>query len=120
MVVDGRCAAPEPLLALNKLLCGMDPSHPVPAEIEPSEVELASLQTLLATILAGWPPLRESSTDALREGFLQREGRLVRKEEGWHLEVERKVIDILLDQLPWGFSTIRHSWMDALLTVTWR
>ena len=118
-LVDGRCDAPEPQLALNKLLCGMHPSEPVAAAIAPTEPELDACRTLLATILANWPPLRSSTPEALRETFLQREGRLALGEEGWTLEVERKVLDILIDQLPWGFSTILHPWMTALITVRW-
>jgi hypothetical protein len=36
------------------------------------------------------------------------------------LQVERRVLDILLDQLPWGYSTLRHAWMSAPISVTWR
>jgi hypothetical protein len=118
-LVDARCDAPEPALALNKLLAGMDPSEPVAAAIEPTAAELAACATLLATILANWPPLQSSSIEALRETFLQREGKLARGGEGWALDVERKVLDILIDQLPWGFSTILHPWMSELVTVRW-
>lgn len=118
-LVDARCDAPEPALALNKLLAGMHPSEPVAVAIEPTAAELAACATLLATILANWPPLQSSSIEALRETFLQREGKLARGDEGWALDVERKVLDILIDQLPWGFSTILHPWMNELITVRW-
>lgn len=119
-LVDERCDAPEPQLALNKLLCGIDPSEPVDAAIAPGESELAACRMLLRTIQAGWPPLGGSSLGALRETFLQRDGVLLRDDQGWTLAVERKVVDILLDQLPWGFSLIRHSWMPSPLRVDWR
>jgi hypothetical protein len=118
-LVDGRCDAPEPQLALNKLLCGMEPSEPVAAAIAPTQAELNACGALLAAVIANWPALRSSSIKALRETFLQRDGRLARGENGWTLEVERKVLDILIDQLPWGFSTILQPWMRALLIVSW-
>lgn len=118
-LADGRCDAPEPQLALNKLLCGMLPSEPVAAAIAPTEAELDACRMLLAAMLANWPPLRSSSVEALRETFLQREGRLIHGEEGWALEVERKVIDILIDQLPWSFSTLFHPWMSGPISVRW-
>ena len=76
--------------------------------------------THLNAMLANWPPLRSSSVEALRETFLQRDGRLTRNDSGWKLEVEHKVIDILIDQLPWGFSTILHPWMPESIAVQWR
>lgn len=118
-LVDERCDAPEPLLALNKLLCGMHPSEPVTAAIEATDAELEQCRALLAAVIANWPVLGSTSAAALRETFLQRDGRLARAENGWTLEVERKVLDILIDQLPWGFSTILHPWMRALITVDW-
>lgn len=119
-LVDTRTDAPEPQLALNKLLCGMTVAEPVPAEMKLDDRELQMGGKLLATILANWPPLAESGIAALRETFFRREGRLVKSEHGWSLDVETRVLDILLDQLPQGFSTILHPWMPAPLTVQWR
>jgi hypothetical protein len=119
-LVDTRTDAPEPQLALNKLLCGMTVAESVPAEMKLDDRELQMGGKLLATILANWPPLAESGIAALRETFFRREGRLVKSEQGWSLDVETRVLDILLDQLPWGFSTILHPWMPAPLTVQWR
>jgi hypothetical protein len=119
-LVDTRGDAPEPQLALNKILCGMAPAEPVAREITFTEHELEMGNQLLRAMLANWPPLAESGTAALRETFFQREGRLTSVETGWRLEVETRVLDILIDQLPWGFSTILHPWMDAPLTVQWR
>jgi hypothetical protein len=119
-LVDTRTDAPEPQLALNKLLCGVAVAEPISAGIMLSDRELRMGGTLLATILASWPPLAESGIDALRQTFFRREGRLTRSEQGWSLDVETQVLDILLDQLPWGFSTILHPWMGAPLTVRWR
>ncbi|MEA3042709.1 MAG: hypothetical protein QOH47_547 [Sphingomonadales bacterium] len=118
-LADARCDAPEPQLALNKLLCGMHPSEPVAPAIDPTEAELAECRALLAAVIANWPVLGSTSIEALRETFLQREGSLKRAENGWSLEVERKVLDILIDQLPWGFATILHPWMRELVTVDW-
>jgi len=98
----------------------MPVTEPVPAEILLEERELQMGGTLLTRILAGWPPLAESEVEALRQTFFQREGRLAKSEQGWSLDVETLVLDVLLDQLPWGFSTILHPWMPAPLTVRWR
>jgi hypothetical protein len=119
-LVDERTDTPEPQLALNKILCGLALAEPVPAETAFTERELHIANILLRTMLASWPPLAESGVAALRETFFRREGRLTHSEAGWRLEVENRVLDVLIDQLPWGFSTILHPWMPAPLTVQWR
>lgn len=118
-MVDGRLDAPEPGLALNKLLCGCDPAEPVQASIDPAADDLAVCDSLLQAILAGWPVMAGSPVAALRENFLQREGLLVRTQEGWRVEVERKALDVLRDSIPWGFSTILHPWMPEPIRVDW-
>ena len=118
-LVDGRLDAPEPALALNKLLCGFDPAEPVLASVEPAEADLETCDSLLEAIVAQWPVMAGSSTAALQEHFLQREGALVRTDDGWRLDVERKTIDVLRDEIPWGFSMILHPWMPELIKVEW-
>ncbi|TGX54121.1 hypothetical protein E5A73_08345 [Sphingomonas gei] len=119
-LVDARTDAPEPQLALNKILCGLAIREPVAIEAQLDERELRMADILLRTILTSWPPLAESGLAALRETFFQRQGRLTRCETGWRLEVETRVLDILIDQLPWGFATILHPWMPGPLIVQWR
>ena len=42
------------------------------------------------------------------------------KGDAWHLLVEPRAFDMLLDQLPWSFSMIKHPWMDRVVYVDWR
>jgi hypothetical protein len=118
-LVDGRCDTPEPLLALNKVLCGVEPGVPVVALIEIGDEERRACESLLEAMLAHWPPLRGSSKEALQVTFLQRQGRLSRSATGWRLEVERKALDVLLDTVGWSYSMIRHSWMADPVAVVW-
>lgn len=118
-LVDEQTARPEPGLALNKVLCGLDPGAAIEPSITPTEQELGVGAQLLAAMLANWTILSKNSPAALREGFLQREGRLERRDGGWHLTVQRKTLDVLVDQVPWGFSMIFHPWQRTALTTTW-
>jgi hypothetical protein len=118
-LADARIDAPEPLLALNKVLCGLDPSWLAPPAIELTDVEEETCASLLDALIAAWRRQSGSSASALRETFFQREGRLRRADSGWQLEVERKALDVLLDNLPWSFSTILHPWMPEPLSVSW-
>ncbi|MEA2821083.1 MAG: hypothetical protein QOJ86_3087 [Bradyrhizobium sp.] len=118
-LVDGRTDTPEPHLALNKVLCGMPIAAPVEREIEATDLERETCDMLLRSIIENWPTLRNTSIAGLRETFLQREGKLTYGEVGWRLQVQRKTLDILVDQVPWSIGVVFHAWMPAALHVTW-
>lgn len=118
-LVDGRTDAPEPALVLNKLLCGLDPSAPVAPRIELSPEQARICDELLRALIANWTVIANSSVAALRETFLQREGRLERRDGAWTLIVQRKTLDVLVDQVPWSFATVFHGWMKNPIRVTW-
>lgn len=118
-LVDERLDTPAGELALAKLLCGLDPATPIAASIVPHDPDLFLCDELTRAVIANWPMLHNSSPEGLRDAFLQRPGRLRRDEVGWSLAVERKSIDVLVDQIPWSFSMIAHPWMLTPLRVTW-
>ena len=119
-LVTSRTATPEPLLVLNKILAGIPTAAVVGAQIEATEQELALCATLLASMLANWPALSTGTSPAgLQNTFMQREGRLTFDGDKWLLKVERKTLDVLVDQVPWSFRLIFHSWMPQPLHVEW-
>ena len=119
-LADNSTATPEPLLVLNKLLCGLPTASVISPGIEPRPSELEACAKLHASVLANWPALSTGTSVAgLQESFFQREGRLTFDGDKWTLKVERKTLDILLDQVPWGFRTIFHAWMPHVLQVDW-
>ena len=106
-------------LALAKLLTGMPIQDPMDCFIKIGKEEKLEATNLLETVIAHWGCLGNSSPDGLREGYLMRDGKLTHKANGWHLQVERKTIDILLDRIPWGFNVIKYPWMEEMLFVEW-
>ncbi len=118
-LVDGRTDAPEPELAFNKVLCGVPVSTPVDREIVPTEREREVCGQLLRSMIANWPILSNTSVAGLQETFLRREGRLQSADDGWKLRVQRKTLDVLVDQVPWSVSVIYCSWMPKPVHVTW-
>jgi hypothetical protein len=119
-LVDESISSPEYQLVLNKLLCGVKPGLPIRRSIELDEGEKEQLETLLQAIIQHWKPLANTSIAGLRESFLQRNGSLQLKSDAWHLSVEARPYDMLLDQIPWSFSTIKFPWMDRVIYVEWR
>lgn len=118
-LAKGSSEVDEYELALNKLLvCWPDDQVPHPLLTSESTIQSEG-EKLLQVVNQHWKPMRKSSVDALREGFLQRPGRLLRRDNGWELTVERNTLDILLDKLPWGLGVVKYPWMPAPLFVNW-
>lgn len=107
-------------LVLNKLLCGVGTGVPICKSIEISDQEKEASESLLQGIIANWPVLKNTSVEGLRESFMQREAHLQLKADAWHLLVQTKAFDMLLDSLPWGYSTIKLAWMKNPIYVEWR
>ncbi len=118
-LVTGRAAGQENRLLLNKLLCGILQSVPVPRRHRRLQLWDAEVESLLNTVIKQWSALKNTSIDGLRSSFLQREGVLREQGLGWRLQVERKTHDILLEQLPWGIGMIQLSWMRQPLQIEW-
>lgn len=118
-LATGHPSGQENLLLLNKLLCGFPCTAAVPRRWRRSKDWDEQAGVLLTTVIKQWAALKNTSVEGLRKSFFQREGILREQGEGWHLQVERKSYDILLEQLPWGIGMIRLSWMQRPLLVEW-
>lgn len=105
---------------LVKILCGIDPSESISQNYEVTDQERELSKNLLLGLIQNWRAIGSSSPEGLRESFLKREGKLERQDEFWTLTVETKTMDVLLDQLPWSYTSIRHSWMKSEIRVKWR
>jgi hypothetical protein len=123
-LATGKLEAPEYELLLNKVLCGLKPEQPLDAVAPVTEAEAALSTQLLHGVIANWGKLRNTSIEGLRQSFLIREGRLLRRDSdnSWSLTVSTKGYDVLLDTLPWRLSMIRLPWMtpENVLHVKWR
>jgi hypothetical protein len=121
-LATGTLEMAEHELLLNKILCGAPAEEPLDA-VDPVTGEEESLSTqLLRGVIANWTKLRNTSIAGLRQSFLVREGRMLHRDsdDAWSLTVSAKAYDMLLDSLPWRFSTIRLPWMQTVLHVKWR
>jgi hypothetical protein len=119
-LATGQTDAPEYELVLPKLLCGWALNETVTRGQALPETALAEGENMLQAVINYWQVLKSTSPDGLREGFLQREGKLTQMDEGsWRLQVEQKAIDILLGSLPWGLNVVKLPWMESMLMVEW-
>lgn len=115
-LVYGRLDAPDGDLALNKLLCGV--VETVPPLSAASSADLTACDALLADVVAKWKVIDHTSVAELQEAFLRRDGHLVGGRRAT-LNVPRRTLDVLLDQVPWSISVIDLPWMMTPIHVRW-
>lgn len=119
-LTTGRQHPEEHELVIPKLLCAWGFEEAVPKDIQISEEEIHEANNLLEAAIGQWTILKNTSPDGLREGFLQRNGKLYSKNDNLYLHVETSSIDIVLDYLPWNMGIIKLPWMKEILRVEWR
>jgi hypothetical protein len=98
----------------------VEAGKPIVKSIEITDKEVEASEGLLKGVVANWPILKNTSIDGLRESFLQREAHLQLKNDSWQLLVQSKAFDMLMDSIPWSFSTIKLGWMKRPIHVEWR
>ncbi len=118
-LATGEDEVPEHELVLSKVLCGVEIATPVPMQFDLTEKEKETTLMMMKGVLQNWEKLKGSSPEALREGFLVRDGLILEREKLWELEVEKKTIDILMESLPWSLATVKLPWMKKRLIVEW-
>jgi len=114
----GQTTRSEPELILPKLLCSWPLNDPLNSNIQLPPSALTEAENLLSTVITYWDALKTTTPTGLREGFLQRSGKLTYT-NGWNLQVEQQAVDILLSRLPWGIGMVKLPWMTDFLTVEW-
>ena len=110
---------PEHELMLNKLLCGLEVTAPIPQSYSLSDTEKEECRNLLQVIVDRWTVLKTTSVETLRETFLRKEGILTKEDKGWVLKVERNTIDMLMDKLPWAISIVSLPWNREIIYTEW-
>jgi len=116
----GGAKSSEHLLVLNKLLCGLDIVQPITNNKQLSEQHKYLVESMLQGLINNWSIIGETTIDGLRESFIDREGSLIEQEDKWLLTIKTMSIDVLVDKLPYNFSTINLPWMKKPLQVNWR
>lgn len=117
----GNTSAKDHQLIVPKTLCGM-PLHEVIDEtaLVLTNTDLNEATDMMDAAIAQWTIMQGTSVDALRESFVNRDGKIVVKEHTMELTVSAKGIDMLLDHLPWNLSLVNLSWVGSLIHVEWR
>lgn len=110
----------EYFLTLNKILVSWPEVQPVPLVWEPAGNLNEEAGVLVETVIKHWEALKNTSVEGFRQAFLRRNGLLEKIESGWILRTETAAWDVLLDRLPWGFSTLRFPWSTEMIFTEWK
>lgn len=116
----GNTNAFEYDLYFEKFLCCWPADEPLERGVEIPQRMLDEGDNMLLTVIKYWKALKNTSPGGLREGFLNRNGKLIETEQPVRLIVERMDLDILLSTLPWGMGVIKLPWMVEPFYVEWQ
>jgi hypothetical protein len=119
-LATGETTAAEHELVFCKLMCAYPLKDPIPGAINFTMKETDESTDMLLAIIQQWSKLQNTSVAGLREGFLQRTGKLYMRNDEPCVIVEASAIDILLDFLPWNISLVKLPWMKEFLRIEWR
>ncbi|TVR38458.1 MAG: hypothetical protein EA394_10890 [Bacteroidia bacterium] len=118
-LATGKNNPSEHELVFHKYLCGMDPELPLPRNNPLKQAMLDEADELLSAAIGHWKALKRTSSQGLREAFLERKGKLILDDFQHRLIIEGKAIDVLLSKLPWGYGVVKLPWLKQLLIVDW-
>ena len=119
VVAAGQSITEDNMLPLNKVLCGMLLTQPVPNEIEIREEEIILIEGLINAAIGHWSENGSSSVPSFRGNWLLRDGLLSETEARWELKVQGRAYDMLLNRSPFSYSIIKYPWMPKPLYVQW-
>jgi len=109
----------ETSMILNKALCGLEIRTPVPVWMKPEAFELKEIDELIQSLIHYWTTLKNTSVDAFKYNFFNRNAIMTMNEHQLHLHIQRESIDVLIETLPWSISIIKHAWMKNIIMVNW-
>ncbi|MEG1564367.1 MAG: contractile injection system tape measure protein [Bacteroides sp.] len=109
----------EPELVFNRLLVALPAQVPLPKQIELTDEEKQTADSLLKGVKDNWTKMSNTSASGFRQSFILRNGQLEQQDEKWQLTVESHAYDMLLETVPWAFRQIRYPWLKKYIQVLW-
>ena len=108
------------LLNVEKIICGLSPTFPIPMKYNISENEKKEAQDMYAAIKQYWKSISKTSIEGIQTSFIHRKGIITFEEPYWLIRVEGSTLDILMDDLPWEMSMLVFPWMDRNILIEWQ
>ncbi|MFD1817546.1 hypothetical protein SAMN04515674_101603 [Pseudarcicella hirudinis] len=116
-LVTSQLETSENELVLNKILCGLPLDFPVKKAFGITPEQQQHGENLLDAVIRYWTVMKNTSREGLQLSFLRRNGKLSRQPDGWLLQIEQAPYDMLLEELPWGYSVVSLPYMKEMIFV---
>jgi hypothetical protein len=85
-----------------------------------TQEEITLVDQMLLEITHRCSRLKNASLDAIRENFIQRNGRLTIGSKAINIRVQKRVFDILLEDVFQQETVVTLPWLDKSLHIYWR
>jgi len=118
-LVTGKQEYDTTALALNKMICGVPADQPIDTAILLSKKEMNECRELLVVVISYWKNFNNCGIETLQEHYLQRAGKILERNGQTELWLEKRPIDMLLENIPWSVHLIKTPWMPVLLHCHW-
>ena len=118
-LATGRVYAEEHELLIPKILTAYPLEWVAPTNQFLGKGVINECTNLLNSAIKNWSALKSTSPGGLRQTFLQREALVKKQEDEWKFMFERKGVDVLIDNLPFGLSFIKFKWLNTFIQVIW-
>ena len=117
-IATGETNQVESDMVFEKYICNIPLSQSIKRHVNLSEEYKNEAVKVIEAVKANWNPMKNSSTELLRNEFFQRPGKLT-FEGTVNLTIEKKTQDILLERLGWGIGIVKLPWHDDLIYTNW-
>lgn len=118
-MITGETGAFESQMQFSKFICGLEPAEIIDRSIELTSEEKTQADGVLDSALTHWTALKSNSRELLQNEFLKRPGKISLDGDYLRVMVEKKTVDILLNQLPWNLTMIKLPWFESVIYVEW-
>jgi hypothetical protein len=122
-MATGKKGTPEYSMFLNKLLCGIDPTEPIPATMRLTIKHQQLVEEYMRALMEKWDMsvFGAMTLGGFRHSFILREASVLPNGKNWILKnVPEKAWDFVLDRFPDRLSVIEKPWFNYVINVEWR
>lgn len=109
----------ETELVFNRVLVDLPLYIPLPKQLELTDEEKQTAESLLEGMKAYWTEMSGTSLKGFLLSFIVRDGKLEQQDEKWILTVDDRAYDILIASVRWGFRLIHFPWLTKHIQVIW-
>ena len=119
-IANGEQTSEEHQLVFQKIACAWPIHFPLRTDIHLTRAEKEEAELMMQAALNHWKGIGNTSPSGLREGFLQRAGKIQAHKKDWLVQIESKTIDLLLDKISWNIAMVKWPWLEEMIWVEWR